>query len=155
MKIQLIAAGNRQPRWIREGVDSYLRRLPALYGFKLIEIPLSERRTVDPRQARREEGRRMLAAVAPSARIVCLDERGQAHSSRQVAARLSAWRHGGQDVALLVGGPDGLGEVCRQAAAESWSLSPLTLPHGIARLLVVEQLYRAHSIISGQPYHRD
>lgn len=131
-----------------------MRRLPALYGFKLVEIPLSERR-VDVRQARRDEGRRLLAAVPPGARIICLDERGQARSSRDLADRLSAWRQDGQDVALLIGGPDGLDEACHQAATESWSLSPLTLPHGIVRVLVVEQLYRAHSIVSGQPYHRD
>lgn len=154
MKIRLIAAGNRQPGWVREGVDTYMRRLPALYGFKLVEIPLSERR-VDVRQARRDEGRRLLAAVPPGARIICLDERGQARSSRDLADRLSAWRQDGQDVALLIGGPDGLDEACHQAATESWSLSPLTLPHGIVRVLVVEQLYRAHSIVSGQPYHRD
>lgn len=133
----------------------YMGRLPALYGFRLIEIPLSERRSVDARQARREEGRRILGAVPPGARIICLDERGQPRSSRDLADRLSAWRQDGQDVALLIGGPDGLDDDCRQAAAESWSLSSLTLPHGIARLLVVEQLYRAHSIVSGQPYHRD
>lgn len=155
MKIRLIAAGNRQPGWVREGVDTYMRRLPALYGFKLVEIPLSERRCVDARQARREEGRRLLAAVPPGARIICLDERGQPRSSRDLADRLSAWRQDGQDVALLIGGPDGLDEACHQAATESWSLSPLTLPHGFVRVLVVEQLYRAHSIVSGQPYHRD
>ncbi len=97
----------------------------------------------------------MRAAVPRGARVVALDERGAQWTTRQLAGRLESWLQGGQDVALLVGGPDGLSPGCRDGAHELWSLSPLTLPHALVRIVVAEQIYRAWSMLRGHPYHRE
>lgn len=96
----------------------------------------------------------MLAALGPRDHVVALDERGTAWSTRTLAKHLAAWEMGGRDVTLLIGGADGLAPACLERAGEHWSLSPLTLPHALARVLVAEQLYRAWSLNTGHPYHR-
>lgn len=101
------------------------------------------------------EGEAMLKRVAKGARIVALDERGQSLSTRELAALLEDWLGDGRHVSLLIGGPDGLSPACKKAAQTRWSLSPLTLPHGLVRILVAEQIYRAWTVIQGHPYHRD
>lgn len=101
------------------------------------------------------EGDAMLKRVAKGARIVALDVHGQALSTRALAALLEGWLADGRDVSLLIGGPDGLAPGCKRAAEMHWSLSPLTLPHGLARIVVAEQVYRAWSVVSGHPYHRE
>ncbi|MGE4358681.1 MAG: 23S rRNA (pseudouridine(1915)-N(3))-methyltransferase RlmH, partial [Lysobacteraceae bacterium] len=108
----------------------------------------------DPRRAMQDEGARVLAAVPKGARVVLLDGGGRPHSSEDLAARLEHWRAGGQDLAFLIGGPDGHAPEVRTAAAESWALGPATLPHMLVRLIVAEQLYRAASILANHPYHR-
>ena len=97
----------------------------------------------------------MLRRLPKGARVIALDERGKAFTTRELAARLQGWLQDGRDLALLIGGPDGLAPACRTAADLDWSLSPLTLPHGLARILVAEQLYRAWTVLCGHPYHRD
>lgn len=101
-----------------------------------------------------QEGERMLGALPKGARVVALDVRGRPWSTQQLAGQLEAWMAGGRDVALLVGGPDGLAPECLERAEQTWSLSPLTLPHPLVRVVVAEQLYRAWSITQGHPYHR-
>ncbi len=146
MRLVLVAAGQRPPAWVAEGFRDYARRLPAHCRLELVEVPLRGR----PEQDRR----RLLAAAPAGARRVALDPAGSPWSTEELAARLEAWRAGGRDVALLVGGPEGLGPELRAAAEERWSLSPLTLPHMLVRVVVAEALYRAWTLLAGHPYHR-
>lgn len=155
MRLRLIAAGTRLPGWIGEGFRAYAARLPRECRLDLVEIPLGRRtKSADPARAVREEGRRMLAAAEGAARV-CLDVRGRAVDTPALARRLQGWMADGRDVAMLVGGPDGLDPACLEGADWRWSLSPLTLPHGLVRILVAEQVYRAWSILAGHPYHRE
>ena len=156
MRIQLLAAGTRRPAWEREGYQHYAKRLPRECALTLHEIPVAKRSgNADLARLLAREGDQMLKTAARGARIIALDERGEPHSTRELAAHLARWMRDGRDLALLIGGPDGLAPRCLEAAEARWSLSPLTLPHGLARILVAEQIYRAWSIINGHPYHRD
>jgi len=155
VRIQLIAVGQRMPAWVEQGYREYARRLPAECGLELLEIPAGKRgKNADIARILDQEGRQMLAAVAKGARRVALDERGKPWSSTQLAERLGFWLGDGRDVALLVGGSGGLSPACRQAAEERWSLSPLTLPHPLVRIVLAEGLYRAWGILNHHPYHR-
>ncbi|HHH35237.1 MAG TPA: 23S rRNA (pseudouridine(1915)-N(3))-methyltransferase RlmH [Gammaproteobacteria bacterium] len=156
MRIELVAVGRRPPAWVAAGYQEYARRLPRDCALFLREIPAARReRGADVAALVRREGERMLERIPPRARVIALDERGQAWTTRQLASRLQDWRLGGQDIALLVGGPDGLAPACMDRAEASWSLSPLTLPHFLVRVLVAEQIYRAWSLNAGHPYHRE
>jgi 23S rRNA (pseudouridine1915-N3)-methyltransferase len=156
MRIQLIAAGTRRPAWEREGFDTYARRMPRECAVSLIEIQVQKRgANADISRLRAREGEQMIAKVAKNAIVIALDEKGRSFNTRQLAEQLRNWLASGNDLALLIGGPDGLAPSCIDAARMSWSLSPLTLPHGLARVLVAEQLYRAWTVTSGRPYHRD
>ena len=134
----------------------YRRRLPHECTLELLEpVPVKRLKSVDPVRAREREGEHLLNAVPKGNRIIALDERGQGWSSRELSRRLDAWMREGRDVALLVGGADGLSDACRERAEQVWSLSPLTFPHALVRVLVAEQIYRAWSLLRGMPYHRD
>jgi 23S rRNA (pseudouridine1915-N3)-methyltransferase len=155
MRIHLLAAGMRQPAWINAGYEQYARRLPPECRLQLREIPLSAaRKRDDVLRAVSDEGRKMLAALPNGAGVVALEVNGRSFSSAALARQLNRWLQGGRDVALLIGGPDGLAADCLKRAELKWSLSPLTLPHGLVRVLVAEQLYRAWTILKGHPYHR-
>lgn len=154
MKIRLLAVGTRLPGWINEGVATYVRRLPADNALVLEEIPVS-RRGGGASERVRDEGERLLKRLDPSHHVVALEQDGRGWASRDLAGELDRWRHLGTDVALLVGGPDGLSEACRQRANDRWSLSPATLPHGLVRIIVAEQVYRAWTLLTRHPYHRD
>ena len=155
MQVHLIAVGTRMPAWVTTGYNEYARRMPRECSLKLIEIPLSKRRkTQSALKNRQEEGRAMLAAVPGQATLIALDVRGKAWSTESLSTRLQQWLQGGRDIALLVGGPDGLADECLARADLRWSLSPLTLPHALVRVLLAEQLYRAWTVIQGHPYHR-
>ena len=155
MRLRLVAAGTRMPGWVSDGYESYVRRLPRELSLELRQIPLGHRAKGSPRdRAIAAEGEKMLAA-AKGHRIVCLEVTGRALSTPQLAARLRGWMNAGQPVAFLVGGPDGLSPDCLAAASFEWSLSPLTLPHGLVRVVVAEQVYRAWTVITGHPYHRE
>jgi 23S rRNA (pseudouridine1915-N3)-methyltransferase len=155
MRIHLIAVGERMPDWVTQGYREYAKRLPAECRLCLVEIP-PVRRGKNPDLARilRDEGERMLAALPKSSRVLALDVRGQAWSTEQLAARLQDWMAGGQDLSLLVGGPEGLAPECLARAERRWSLGPLTLPHPLVRVVLAEQLYRAWSLVRNHPYHR-
>lgn len=155
MHLHLIAIGQRLPGWVQQGIDDYARRLPAQFGFHIVELPASKRGSGDTQRAIDEEGQRLLQAVPKGARIIALDERGRQWQTRELAEQLQHWTHDGRDVALLLGGADGHSAAVRDQAERLWSLSALTLPHGLARLLLTEQVYRAWSLLSGHPYHRD
>jgi len=155
MRLHLIAVGNRMPGWVEAGYQEYAKRLPADCALQLHEIAPGQRtKGADLERARREEGEKMLAALPKASHVVALEVGGRAWSTEQLAQRLAHWRQQGQDVALLVGGPEGLADSCRARASEQWSLSPLTLPHPLVRIVLAEQLYRAWSILQGHPYHR-
>ncbi len=143
------------PSWIEEGYADYAGRLPAECKLLLKEIPLGAARAGgDARKAMHEEGERMRAAVPPGAGITALEVHGKPFDTEALAKLLARWLQEGRDQALLVGGPDGLAPECLAKAELKWSLSPLTLPHGLVRVVVAEQLYRAWSILKNHPYHR-
>lgn len=143
------------PSWVNEGYQEYARRLPRECRLKLTEIPLGQRaRSTPVERAVNEEGKRMLAATAPSQRVIAMDVQGRCWSTDQLSDALASWLQDGRDVSLLVGGPDGLSSACLERAELRWSLSALTLPHPLVRVLLAEQLYRAWTVISNHPYHR-
>jgi 23S rRNA (pseudouridine1915-N3)-methyltransferase len=155
MRIAVISASARQPDWVQAGFENYARRFGGKLSLDLTEVPLP-RRTPSaslPRLIERE-GERMLAAVPAGAQVVALDEKGRGWTTVELAGRLEVWMARGGPVALLIGGPDGLAPACLQRAAERWALAPLTLPHGLVRIVAAEALYRAHSLLEGHPYHR-
>lgn len=155
MRLHLIAVGARMPAWVKQGYEHYAARLPRECSLQLIEIPAARRRkqmTVD--RALREEGERLLAAIPAATRVIALDVNGREWSTEELSGQLAVWLRDGRDVALLVGGPEGLAPACRARADMAWSLSRLTFPHPLVRILVAEQLYRAWSILTSHPYHR-
>lgn len=155
MELRIIAVGSRMPAWVETAYLDYARRLGPECGVSLQEIK-SEKRlkhlTVEQVKAREKE--RIVAALPPGALLGVLDERGRQWDSRQLATRLQAWLQDGRPVALVIGGADGLHDELRQRADFIWSLSPLTLPHALVRIVLIEQIYRAWSIIKNHPYHR-
>lgn len=155
MRIQLIAAGNRMPKWVNQAYAEYSRRLPQACRLELVEIPLSRQRSgQDLAKARTAEDERMHKAIPARAVPVALTVEGKPWSTEKLARELASWMQDGQDRALLVGGPEGLGPRCLEAAQCQRSLSALTLPHPLVRVILAEQLFRAHSILVGHPYHR-
>jgi len=156
MRVRIIAVGTRMPAWVDAAVDDYARRLRTQWKFELLEIAAAKRSASrSAERAAAAEGERVLAALRPGEQAIALDERGVAMTTRELAARLATGERDGRDLALLVGGPDGHAPAVRQRATEAWSLSKLTLPHGLARVLLAEQLYRAQSLLLNHPYHRD
>jgi len=152
VKLRLCAIGRRLPGWLEDGVAEYVKRLPKQAALEVIALRASKKSTADA--ARTEEADRLLAKAAESHLIVALDERGSQWSTKQLASRMGQWRDESLSVALLIGGADGLAQECRDRAGCLWGLSNLTLPHGMARLLAVEQLYRGWSLLNNHPYHR-
>ncbi len=155
MRIHLIAVGDRMPAWVQAGYAEYVKRLPPECSLRLVEIAPGKRtKGADVARLMAEEGDRILAALPKGALVVALEVKGRAWSTEDLSRRLGEWMQGGRDVALLVGGPDGLDARCRERADVLWSLSPLTLPHPLVRVVLAEQIYRAHSLLRGHPYHR-
>jgi 23S rRNA (pseudouridine1915-N3)-methyltransferase len=155
LKLHVVALGHRMPAWVTAGWDDYARRLPRELALDLIELkpePRTRGKTVV--QLLAAEAKR-IAAAAGSAQLVALDERGDAWTTRRLAEALARWRDSAAEIAFVIGSADGLAETVRRQAAAVVSLSALTLPHGLVRVLVAEQLYRAASLIAGHPYHRD
>ena len=155
MHIRLLAVGDRQPSWVGEAFGNYTERYPREWKFRLDTIPTVRRNKNDKsRQAMEAEGERILAKLGTDEQLVLLDERGKQLSSKNLATRLSEWQTDSRDLCFVIGGPDGVSDAIRQRADMMWSLSQLTLPHGMARALLAEQLYRAWSLQTGHPYHR-
>ena len=165
MRIRLIAVGQRMPAWIDAGCEEYMKRLPREWNFELAAIKAAVRSkdtggkaasgAAQASAAMQAEARSINEALSPGVRRVVLDEKGAASTSRELAERIGRWQRDGRDVALIVGGADGLDPELKRSADETLALSAMTLPHGIARVLLIEQLYRASSVIKGHPYHRD
>lgn len=155
MRIRVLAVGTRMPDWVESGVAEYARRLPREWRLELVELSLAKRgRKPTPERSRADEGRRLLAAVPSGGCLIALDEGGRQWSTRQLAERLADWLQGGRDLALAIGGPDGMDESVLARAECRWSLSKLTLPHPLVRIVLLEQLYRAWSLLNHHPYHR-
>jgi 23S rRNA (pseudouridine1915-N3)-methyltransferase len=155
MKIQLISVGTKMPDWVEAGVAEYRKRLPRDFELLITEIPLAPRgKGMEVSKAMAKEGEGCLRAVGKGDYVVALDVRGKALGTEQLAEQLRQLRDGGRNVSLLVGGPDGLAPDCLAKADARWSLSPLTFPHPIVRVILAEQLYRAWSILNSHPYHR-
>ena len=155
MHIRLLAVGDRQPSWVDDAVGIYTERFPREWKFQLDTIPTVRRSKNDKsRQAMQAEGELIAAKLSPTEQVVLLDERGKQLTSKSLAAKLTDWQSDGRDLCFIIGGPDGVSDAVRQRANMMWSLSQLTLPHGMARALLSEQLYRAWSLQTGHPYHR-
>lgn len=155
MRIHLISIGNKMPPWVSEGYREYAKRLPGECALALTEIPAGHRgKGADLQRTIKEEGERMLAAIPKGAFVVALDVLGKPWSTEALAGQLGDWMRLGRDVALLVGGPEGLCEHCLAMADLRWSLSPLTFPHPLVRVILAEQLYRAWTLLRNHPYHR-
>ncbi len=155
MHIRLLAVGDRQPAWVNDAYEKYAERLPREWKFRLDAVPTVRRSKNDKSlQAMEAEGAQVLARLQDAELVVLLDERGNSLSSSGLASKLADWQRDGRDLCLVIGGPDGVSEACHRRADFKWSLSPMTLPHGLARVLVTEALYRAWSMNSGHPYHR-
>ncbi|KAA0449288.1 MAG: 23S rRNA (pseudouridine(1915)-N(3))-methyltransferase RlmH [Candidatus Thioglobus sp.] len=155
MKINLIAIGKKMPSWIQTGIEHYQKQLPSGMNFNLITIEGQKRKNTSIEQIKIAEGELLLNASVGSNLIIAFDENGKQNSSKEIANSLQNWQQNGVSVALLIGGADGLSEQIKKQAHQLWGLSNLTLPHSMARLLAVEQIYRAHSLLTNHPYHRE
>ncbi len=155
MHMRMVAVGDRQPGWVDAAYADYAGRLPRSWRFALQTLATSRRRRQgDAGAARSEEGARILRELRNGERAVMLDEGGTQLTSVGLAEAVTGWQAEGRDVCFVIGGPDGLDDACFARADFRWSLSALTLPHGLARVVCIEQLYRAASLIAGHPYHR-
>ncbi|MBK8133503.1 MAG: 23S rRNA (pseudouridine(1915)-N(3))-methyltransferase RlmH [Gammaproteobacteria bacterium] len=155
MRLRILAVGTRMPAWVEAAVHDYARRLPPELMLEVVEIPLGRRgKGTDPAAAIAAESQALLKAVGARDTLVALDVAGESWSTPRLAAQLAGWQAAGGNCCLLVGGPDGLDPACLQRAHARWSLSALTLPHPLVRVVLAEQLYRAWTINAGHPYHR-
>jgi 23S rRNA (pseudouridine1915-N3)-methyltransferase len=150
-RLRILAVGTRMPAWVQAGFAEYHKRMPRDFAVQLREIPVSRR---EGARAVAEEGEGLLAALGADEHVVALEVGGEPWSTGDLASRLRVWRDEGRRAAFLIGGPDGLADACRARAASQWSLSRLTLPHPLVRIVLMEQIYRAWSILGAHPYHR-
>ena len=155
MKLNLLAIGNKMPGWVNEGYQEYAKRLPRECQLNLLEIPAAKRgKSGNAVQWMEDEGDRLLAMIPSNHHVVSLEIKGKPWSTEQLARQMKQWLADGRNVSLLIGGPDGLSQKCSQRADQAWSLSSLTLPHPIVRIVLAEQLYRAWMVLQNHPYHR-
>jgi 23S rRNA (pseudouridine1915-N3)-methyltransferase len=156
MRLHLLCVGDHQPAWIKQGFETYARRMPRECALTLTEVPTRHRgKAANVKRALEKEGERLFRSIPQGALVIALSIDGETWSTKQLAQQLEDWRRNYQNVVLLIGGAEGLAPACLARADRRWSLSSLTLPHGLARIVVAEQLYRAWTILSGHPYHRD
>jgi 23S rRNA (pseudouridine1915-N3)-methyltransferase len=157
--MRLIAVGDRQPAWVGDAFDEYAKRLPGQWRFRLDTVAMARRASDGIAQKVRSkavlaEGSNVLSRVKPSEQLVLLDQTGTEFTSAELALQLNQWQTTGRDLVFVIGGPDGVSADCLRRADLCWSLSRLTFPHGLARVLLAEQLYRAWTVLQGHPYHR-
>lgn len=156
MRIQLIAVGTKMPAWVEQGYQEYARRFGVDMALQLTEIAAGKRgKNADIKRILQKEGEQTLAAIPKGNRIVTLEVNGAPWSTPQLAQHMAKWQMDGRDVSLLIGGPEGLSPECIAASEQRWSLSALTLPHPLVRIVVAESLYRAWSLNNNHPYHRE
>ena len=151
----LIAIGNRMPNWVNQGVDEYRKRITGTVNFKVVEIPAIKRgKNPDLKRIATQEGKQLIAALPANTLPIALDRLGKELDTQDLANNLQSWIDDGQDVAFLVGGPEGLSEECLSKCRLRIKLSAFTFAHTIVRVILAEQLYRAFSVTRGLPYHR-
>jgi 23S rRNA (pseudouridine1915-N3)-methyltransferase len=156
MNVQIIAVGNKMPAWVVEGTNEYLRRFPSEFSVAFCEVPPDKRgKTVNLGKIKENEGNKCIAAIAKGNHVIALEVLGKTWDTATLAAQIERWKMDGRNISLLIGGPEGLSDKCRDVADQLWSLSPLTLPHPLVRVIVTEALYRAHSLTQNHPYHRE
>lgn len=156
MRIQLIAVGTKMPSWVEQGYQEYARRFPTDMPLQLLEINAGKRgKNADIKRILQKEGEQTLAAIPKGNRIVTLEVTGKPWDTPMLAKQMSHWQMDGRDVSLLIGGPEGLAPSCIAVSDQKWSLSALTLPHPLVRIVVAESLYRAWSLNTNHPYHRE
>jgi 23S rRNA (pseudouridine1915-N3)-methyltransferase len=155
MKLKLLAVGTRMPSWVEAGCNEYGKRMPPELRIETIEIALGARGKNQPAsKAIEKESQALLKAIGPQDFVVALDVIGRSLSTEQLATKLGDWQMNGRDICLIIGGPDGLSAECLARADMRWSLSDLTLPHPLVRIVLMEQMYRAWTINANHPYHR-
>ncbi|GJM04415.1 MAG: ribosomal RNA large subunit methyltransferase H [marine bacterium B5-7] len=156
MRIDLIAVGKRMPAWIETAVKEYSKRLPKNIQFKIIEItPAIRGKNNISENFKQQEQKKIETTLSSDSIIICLDERGKPISSQQLADQLQTWNDEQQHVSIIIGGADGLSDELKEKSNQMWSLSKMTLPHGLVRVMLIEQLYRAWTITQNHPYHRE
>ena len=156
MKLSVLAVGHRMPDWVTAGFEEYARRMPREMPLQLKELKPAQRSAAGDTVRWLQTEAERINAAAPAAMLrVVLDEHGRSFPTRVLAEHLERWRGGGRDVAFIIGGADGLATELKTGVSLLWSLSPLTLPHGLVRVVLAEQLYRAASLLAGHPYHRE
>lgn len=155
MRVSIIAVCEKLPAWVEAGFDDYAARIKHVLPLRCIDLALGVRgKNADLKRALSDEGARMQAAIPKNAYVIALDGDGRSFSSEGFAKQLESWRELGRDLAFLIGGPDGLAPACLAAASLKISLGAMTLPHALVRIVLAEQLFRAHSILTNHPYHR-
>lgn len=156
MKITILAIGHKMPSWVEAGVKAYQSRFPPDVRISLKAIATARRTATNTaHQCLQQESSRLLKSIPQSSRVIALDVKGTSWSTEELAQKMAHWKLESPDVTFLIGGPDGLSQDCLDRAQERWSLSALTFPHALARIILLEQLYRAWSILAGHPYHRE
>ena len=155
MRIDLIAIGKKMPEWLNSGIHHYQKQLPSSYNFTLTSLEAQNRKTNNIDKIKTLEGNMLLEAAKGSTTLIAFDELGKQQSSRMIAKSIETWQLNGDNVALIIGGADGLSSELKQQCHYIWGLSNLTITHSIARLLVIEQLYRARTLLTNHPYHRE
>jgi 23S rRNA (pseudouridine1915-N3)-methyltransferase len=155
MKISLIVIGKKMPDWIQTGINHYQKQLPDYLNFSLIALEAQKRKGKNIKQIKELEGELIIKATKGASFVIAFDEHGKQNTTKDIAQQLGNWQQNGENIALIIGGADGLSDEVKNYANQLWGLSNLTLPHSIARLLAVEQLYRSHSLLTNHPYHRE
>ena len=155
MRLAILAVGHKMPAWVADGCDEYLKRMPRELPMSVVDVKPEPRSSKTREQLLAAEKGRLQAALQGFSRTIVLDEKGEILTTLQLAQRLEGWMREGGDTAFVIGGADGIDDEIKQRADERLSLSRLTLPHAMARLVLCEQLYRATSVIRNHPYHRE
>ena len=155
MRINLITIGKKMPNWINLGIEHYQKQLPSYYNFKITSLDSQSRKSSSAENSKNLESKLLLEAASESTLLIALDELGTQQTSKQISKSIENWQLEGESVALIIGGADGLSSEIKQKCHQLWGLSNLTMTHSMARLIVVEQIYRGYSLLNNHPYHRE
>ena len=155
MRINLITIGKKMPNWINLGIEHYQKQLPSYYNFKITSLDSQSRKSSSAKNSKNLESKLLLEAASESTLLIAFDELGKQQTSKQISKSIENWQLEGESVALIIGGADGLSSEIKQKCHQLWGLSNLTMTHSMARLIVVEQIYRGYSLLNNHPYHRE
>ena len=155
MRINLITIGKKMPNWINLGIEHYQKQLPSYYNFKITSLDSQSRKSSSAKNSKNLESKLLLKAASESTLLIAFDELGKQQTSKQISKSIENWQLEGESVALIIGGADGLSSEIKQKCHQLWGLSNLTMTHSMARLIVVEQIYRGYSLLNNHPYHRE